>query len=66
MESRIRSLVKTITWRVTGSGATLAVSYAMTGNLALAGSIAGVQLITNTILYYVHERVWEGISWKKR
>ena len=58
-----RSLIKTITWRITGSGATFGISYLISGNFVVAGSIASVQLITNTILYFIHERVWDRIKW---
>ena len=58
-----RSLVKTISWRVTGSSATFAISYAVLGNWQISGTIAVVQLIMNTMLYFVHERVWNRIDW---
>jgi uncharacterized membrane protein len=58
-----RSLVKTVSWRLTGSGATFAISYLISGNFVVAGSIAGIQLISNTILYFIHERVWNRIKW---
>lgn len=66
METSLRSIVKTVTWRLTGSGATFLVSYAMTGNLTVSGTIAVVQMISNTILYYIHERVWNKIKWGKK
>jgi len=58
-----RSLVKTITWRLTGSSATFLISFLLTGNFVMAGSIAIIQLISNTILYFVHERIWNKIPW---
>lgn len=58
METVKRSLIKSATWRVLGSSATLLVSYFITGSFALAGTIALVGIIVNTVLYYVHERVW--------
>jgi uncharacterized membrane protein len=61
-----RSLVKTISWRITGSGATFLISYAILGNLSLSGTIATIQLIFNTILYFVHERIWNKIPWGRR
>jgi uncharacterized membrane protein len=64
-EKPIRSLVKTISWRITGSGATFAISYIVLGNFVMAGSIAIAQLISNTILYFVHERLWNKIKWGK-
>jgi uncharacterized membrane protein len=58
-----RSLVKTISWRLTGSGATFIISWLISGNFAVAGTIAVIQLISNTILYYIHERIWNRIKW---
>lgn len=58
-----RSLVKTISWRITGSGATFGISYLISGNFVIAGSIASIQLVTNTVLYFIHERIWNRIKW---
>jgi uncharacterized membrane protein len=58
-----RSLVKTISWRLTGSGATFLISYLIASDFAMAGTIAIVQLISNTILYFGHERIWNRIRW---
>jgi uncharacterized membrane protein len=63
MDITKRSLVKTVSWRLTGSSATFGISYLISGNFAIAGSIAGIQLIANTVLYFVHERVWNKIKW---
>jgi uncharacterized membrane protein len=63
IDSSKRSLVKTISWRLTGSGATFIISWLISGNFAVAGTIAVIQLTSNTILYYIHERVWNRIKW---
>jgi uncharacterized membrane protein len=63
MDSNKRSLTKTITWRFTGSGATFVISYLILGNITAAGSIALIQLVANTLLYYAHERIWNKITW---
>jgi uncharacterized membrane protein len=63
MDAPRRSLVKTISWRIAGSSATFLIAYMMTDNLAMAGIIGGTQLIFNTILYYIHERIWNKIAW---
>ena len=62
-DTPLRSLIKTITWRVTGSSATFLISYVISGNIAVAGTIAVVQLTANTILYFVHERLWNKLKW---
>jgi uncharacterized membrane protein len=63
MDAPRRSLVKTISWRVTGSSATFLIAYLLIGNFAVAGVIGITQMITNTILYYMHERIWNKIRW---
>lgn len=62
-DSNARSIVKTITWRLTGSGATFLVSYILIHDFAVAGTIALIQMTSNTILYYVHERIWNNLKW---
>lgn len=64
-ESNARSIVKTITWRLTGSGATFLISYLMIGNFSIAGTIAIIQMTSNTVLYYMHERIWNVFKWGK-
>jgi uncharacterized membrane protein len=63
MDAPRRSLVKTISWRITGSSATFLIAYLLTGNLAVAGGIGIAQMISNTVLYYFHERIWNKIRW---
>ena len=63
MDSPCRSLVKTISWRSTGSGATFLIAYLLTDNFAVAGVIGLTQMVTNTILYY---RIWNKIAWGQR
>lgn len=64
-DTNSRSLVKTISWRLTGSGATFTIAYLVGGNMAVAGTIATVQIIINTILYFIHERLWDMLTWGK-
>jgi len=64
-ETHKRSLTKTITWRLTGSGSTFLISWIITGNVAIASTILGIHFFTNTVLYYFHERIWNNIGWGK-
>lgn len=63
MDTPARSVAKTVSWRITGSGATFLISYSILGNIALSGTIAVIQLTFNTLLYFIHERVWNKIKW---
>ena len=58
--SRKRSAFKTITWRILATTDTFVLSFFITGNLVFAGSIASVEVLTKLILYYWHERLWNG------
>jgi uncharacterized membrane protein len=65
-EAHSRSIVKAISWRITGSIDTFVISALITGKLTLAGSIAATELATKILLYYFHERIWAIIPWGHR
>jgi len=65
-DTQARSMVKTVSWRVTGSSATFLIAWVIGGNLAVAGTIAVIQIMANTVLYYLHERVWNIVSWGRK
>ena len=65
-DSHPRSIVKTITWRITGSIDTFVLSFIFTGSVKIAGSIAATEMATKTLLYYFHERAWSAIRWDQR
>lgn len=62
-EKHSRSVVKALSWRVTGTLDTIVVSFLVTGKIKLALSIGLVELFTKICLYYAHERVWNRISY---
>ena len=79
--SRKRHIAKAITWRIIGSIDTWLIGYILMrffGEVAeeeseinqkaavAASYIAILELITKTILYYFHERIWSGIRWIKK
>lgn len=62
-DSNGRSLVKTLTWRITGSASTFSIAYLITGSFGVSSVIAFVQMGVNTVLYWLHERAWARVSW---
>lgn len=60
-----RSLMKTISWRVIGTLDTVLISYLVTGTIAMAVSIGGIELVSKMGLYFFHERAWNRIKWGK-
>ena len=65
MDSIVRSLVKTISWRLTGTFCTFLISFIILGDITASSTIALIQLIINTIMFYIHERIWNIIKWGK-
>jgi len=64
--SKNRSLVKALTWRLTGTIDTFLLSFIITRKLTIALSISGAELFTKVFLYYAHERVWNKINWGRK
>jgi uncharacterized membrane protein len=62
IERRHRSIVKAVSWRVTGTIDTVFISFLITGKAKWAFSIGAVELFTKTTLYYCHERLWNRLS----
>ena len=60
-----RTIVKTLTWRVTASLTTFIIAWALTGDLLIGVSIGSIEAITKIFLYYFHERIWNNIKWAK-
>lgn len=61
IDKPVKSFLKAISWRVVGTIDTMVISYFVTGRLTLAFTIGSVEVITKTVLYYFHERVWAHI-----
>ena len=60
-----RTIVKTLTWRVTASLTTFTIAWIITGDLLIGASIGSIEAIAKVFLYYFHERIWNKISWAK-
>ncbi|HOX57672.1 MAG TPA: DUF2061 domain-containing protein [Candidatus Paceibacterota bacterium] len=65
VDNHLRSFAKAVSWRVTGTLDTILVSFIITGRIKLALSIGCLELATKTLLYYLHERVWNRVSFGK-
>ena len=64
--SKQRSALKAITWRIIGTVDTFLLSWLITKEPVTAGAIASLEVITKTILYYLHERGWNKIQWGRK
>ena len=62
-ESRKRSVVKSIIWRIICIAVSIFTSYFLTGRWDLAIAIGSVYNVITMILYYFHERLWNKTKW---
>jgi len=63
VDSKKRSWVKAITWRMIGVVLLGGISYIVTGDWKEMSAITLLFHGIQTVMYYYHERVWEQISW---
>jgi len=61
-DKNYRSILKSISWRITGTIDTFLISYFITGKFTIAMSISGVEILTKFTLYYFHEMLWNKIN----
>jgi uncharacterized membrane protein len=64
-ETHLRTLVKTITYRIIIIVSIFTITYFTTGEISDALAITSITAVTGTILYYLHERIWNNIHWGK-
>ena len=58
-ESRTRSVMKGISWRIIATLTTISIAFLITGKLDFAMEIGGVEVFAKIVLYYFHERLWQ-------
>lgn len=61
--TRTRTVAKTISWRAVATLDTFIISYLVTGSGVWAGTIAGFEVVTKVVIYYLHERAWIRVNW---
>jgi len=66
MERPLRSLVKAISWRIVATITTIFLVFMFTGNLVLSGSVGATELLTKTVVFYVHERIWNRFDFGRK
>ena len=62
----IRSIIKSVSWRIVGTLDTIMISWIITGKVSMALTIGSIELITKMALYFFHERIWNLIKWGKQ
>jgi uncharacterized membrane protein len=57
-----RSWLKAVSWRAVATTTTMALVYALTGQLELMVGVGLLDLILKLIFYFLHERAWNMIK----
>ena len=60
-ESHLRSILKSLSWRITATLTTIVIVYFITGNTSFALQIGAIEACLKLLIYYFHERLWQLI-----
>ena len=60
-ESRLRSLIKGITWRILATATTIIIAFIITGKVDFALKIGFFEFLAKLVIYYLHERAWQRV-----
>lgn len=63
METRARTLVKSVLWSLLGLLVMAGVGFAFTGSAGLGGTMALVNAALGFLCYALYERAWANIGW---
>jgi uncharacterized membrane protein len=58
-ETRLRSAVKGLSWRIIATLTIILIAYFKTGDVALALEIGAIEFVIKYLMYYFHERAWQ-------
>jgi len=61
-ESKIRSIVKTISWRILATLTTIGLVYIFIGDTKIAFAVGGIEVFLKMLIYFLHERVWDKLK----
>ena len=61
-ERAMRSLGKVVTWRLTVTSSNFIAGWVASGSWKVVIGVAGIALVVNSVLYFIHERVWNRID----
>ena len=64
-ETHGRTLLKTIVYRVLCTIAVFLIATSLGADSAASGTLALIVVVFGTIVYYVHDRVWNRFAWNR-
>ncbi|NIM58970.1 MAG: DUF2061 domain-containing protein [Candidatus Aminicenantes bacterium] len=64
-EAHSRTIAKAISWRAIATLTTMIIVFLFTRRIILTLGVGLAEVIAKITFYYLHERIWEKISWGK-
>lgn len=61
-ETKLRSFLKAISWRIIATTITILAAYLFTGETVIALEIGALDLVAKLLVYFLHERIWGSIK----
>lgn len=58
-ESKVRSLLKAVSWRVIATITTILIVLLISGDIGMAFASGGIEFFAKFFVYYLHERLWQ-------
>ncbi len=60
-DSRLRSVLKGLTWRCVATLTTILIAWLIFGDVRRALQVGGIEFFTKFFVYYLHERAWARV-----
>ena len=64
-EKHSRSILKTVSWRITATLTTFGLVWLFTGQIKTALAVGGIEVVLKMLFYYLHERIWGKVKFGK-
>lgn len=66
MERRLRTIIRTVTWRITGFAVATLIAFILTRDLRLSLDLGVLYAGALLVLHYAHDRYWSRFRWGTR
>jgi len=64
-DSKLRTIIKTVSWRITATTTTVIIVYIFTGQIDTAIEVGLLEMVAKMLIYYLHERGWDNLKFGK-
>lgn len=65
-DSKLRTILKTVSWRITATTTTILIVYIFTGEIDTALRVGLMEMVAKMLIFYFHERGWDKLKFGKK